>query len=367
MANRLVPACPDDPAFGNTSKCDFTKGKCDLFEIADGTKLTYNNNGAVFSIKSAGDAPTVKTTKYIFFGRVDVEIQASPGAGIVSSAVLESDDLDEIDWEWVGADNKQAQTNYFSKGVTGSYNRGGFSPVTNPTGSFHTYSVEWTSSKVDWLIDDKVVRTLTPASAKASGNGYPSTPMQIKLGSWCTQNSPEGTKQWAGGETDFSKGPFETYYKSITITDYAGKDSPASGGVKSYSYGDHSGSADSIKVEGGSSDSDSSDSGSSSSATGGSSSTGTASATGTKTSNTTMATSMTSATESSGSSSTGSSDSGSASSSGTPTDSGSSTGSSSGSGTSAAASPSKTAGASRSVVALGGAILAGVVAIAQFL
>ena len=54
--------------------------------------------GAVFSISSDGNAPTITSTKYIFFGRVEIVIQAAFGVGIVTSAVLQSDCLDEIDW-----------------------------------------------------------------------------------------------------------------------------------------------------------------------------------------------------------------------------------------------------------------------------
>ena len=48
------------------------------------------------------------------FGKVDIELQAAPGAGIVSSFVLQSDTLDEIDWEWLGADPDEVQSNYVS-------------------------------------------------------------------------------------------------------------------------------------------------------------------------------------------------------------------------------------------------------------
>ncbi len=48
-------------------------------------------------------------------------MKAAPGAGIVSSVVLESDDLDEIDWEWVGATAGEAQSNYFGKGIQLSF------------------------------------------------------------------------------------------------------------------------------------------------------------------------------------------------------------------------------------------------------
>lgn len=35
---------------------------------------------------------------YIFFGVVSTVMKAAPGQGIISSIVMESDDLDEVDW-----------------------------------------------------------------------------------------------------------------------------------------------------------------------------------------------------------------------------------------------------------------------------
>jgi hypothetical protein len=46
----------------------------------------------------AGLASTIVSAKYIFFGKVDVTMKAANGTGVVSSFVMESDDLDEIDW-----------------------------------------------------------------------------------------------------------------------------------------------------------------------------------------------------------------------------------------------------------------------------
>jgi len=47
---------------------------------------------------------------------VSFYMRAAPGTGIVSSAILQSDDLDEIDWEWIGGSSTKAQSNYFGKG-----------------------------------------------------------------------------------------------------------------------------------------------------------------------------------------------------------------------------------------------------------
>lgn len=93
----LFLACPADPAFGkDTVHCDFTKGACDAFAEDAGTSISHNEHGAVFTITGLDQAPTIATSKYIFFGRVDVELKASNGVGIVTSLVLQSDNLDEI-------------------------------------------------------------------------------------------------------------------------------------------------------------------------------------------------------------------------------------------------------------------------------
>ncbi|RSM14576.1 hypothetical protein CEP52_001298 [Fusarium oligoseptatum] len=250
--NPLKKTCPANPAFGdNKVDCDFTKGECDAFHSMIGTSLKYDGKGALFVINKESDAPTIRTDNYIFFGRVDVVVQAAEGQGVVTSAVLQSDDLDEIDWEWVGGDNAQVQSNYFSKGDTTTYDRAVYHPVSAPLTSTHKYSVEWTSTKIDWLIDDAVVRTLNAADAKG-GSAFPQTPMQIKLGTWVAggKNSNAGTREWAGGYTDFDDAPFNAYYKSVTIIDYAGKDAPGqNAGAKEYVYGDNSGDWTSIKVK----------------------------------------------------------------------------------------------------------------------
>ncbi|KAG9577470.1 concanavalin A-like lectin/glucanase, partial [Aureobasidium melanogenum] len=208
--------------------------------------------GAQFVISGKNQAPTISSDFYIFFGRVDVTMQAAPGVGIVSSMVLESDDLDEIDWEWLGGDSTQAQTNYFGKGNTTSYDRGTYQSVSSPQTTMHTYSFDWTEEKIDWLIDGAVVRTLMYADA-VSGKNFPQTPMRLKLGNWVAgdpaTNAP-GTIEWAGGDTDFSQAPFTMYVKTVSITNY----NPAA----EYEWTDKTGSYESIKLVDGSSGSSSS-------------------------------------------------------------------------------------------------------------
>ncbi|KAG9253745.1 glycoside hydrolase family 16 protein [Emericellopsis atlantica] len=246
----LEKTCSPDAAFGkNSVSCDWTKGACSAFEGLPGTTVSYDSKGAIFSIEKESNAPTMATHKRIFFGRVDVELIAAAGQGIVTSLVFESADLDEIDWEWVGGDNEQVQSNYFGKGDTTTYDRGAYHPVSKPLTTLHKYSLDWTKDRINWEIDGEVVRTLTYDEAK-SGTRYPQTPMEVKIGTWVAggKNSAKGTVEWAGGYTDFDKAPFNAYYKSISIVDYAGGDAPTTDDIKEYVWTDHTGSYESIKV-----------------------------------------------------------------------------------------------------------------------
>lgn len=249
---------------GTTTTIDFTKGENDFFTSAVGTSVTYDPSlGAVFTINKETDAPTFTSKGYIFFGKVDVTVRASLGTGVVTSFVLQSDDLDEIDWEWLGGDDTQVQTNYFSKGDTTTYDRGGFSGVGNPQTEFHTYTIDWNADRINWIVDGAIVRTLTYADAK-NGATYPQTPMQIKLGTWDAgrKDAAQGTVEWAGGYTDFTQAPFNGYYKSVTVQDYSNGATNAG----EYVYGDTTGTYKSIKIKSGDDSSDSSSSSSQSAA-----------------------------------------------------------------------------------------------------
>lgn len=114
--NPMEKECPNDPAMPQNFETDFTAGK----DAIKGWKqtagsLTYNNEGAVFSVAKQGDAPTIGSETYLHFGYVEVKMKAAPGQGIVSSIVLQSDDLDEVDWEWIGGVDAKVQMNYFGK------------------------------------------------------------------------------------------------------------------------------------------------------------------------------------------------------------------------------------------------------------
>ncbi|PSR79977.1 concanavalin A-like lectin/glucanase domain-containing protein, partial [Coniella lustricola] len=238
-------ACPADPAFGSQKiTVDFTQGASSVFTEAAGANVQYGAKGAVFTISEAGQAPSFTSNNYLFFGTVEVTMQVAPGQGIVSTFFLESDDLDEIDWEWLGGADKNSfgQSNFFSShDMTYGVNEIDI-PVSSPQTEMHTYTIDWSPTQLVWKVDGVALRTLPYAGNE---NVYPQTPMQIKLGTWCGGcSSANGTVEWAGGAPDWSQAPFIAYYQKVTIQD-------SSNGVAnavSYQYTDESGTKGSIKI-----------------------------------------------------------------------------------------------------------------------
>jgi beta-glucanase (GH16 family) len=151
--------------------------------------------------------------------------------------------------EFIGGENYRVQSNYFGKGDTSTYDRMNYIPVSDPQNDEHTYSVNWTSSAITWLVDGAAVRTLTYEDAQG-GSRFPQTPMKLKVGIWAggdPAGNAKGTVTWAmggqPGSTDYSKGPFSMFVESINIVNYSPADT--------YKYKDNTGSWESIDVIGG--------------------------------------------------------------------------------------------------------------------
>lgn len=232
--------CTPDPALGGSITADFRSGASSDF--TESGRPTYGSDGAIFTISQSGDAPELISNWYIMFGKYEIVMKAAPGAGIVSSVVLQSDDLDEIDWEFLGAQNDAVQSNYFGKGQTTTYNRMEEEAVSDSQNEWHTYTLEWTEESIVWQIDGSTVRTLAASDAQGQ---YPQTPCQLKIGAWSggDPSNPQGTIQWAMGPTDYSAGPFTMTVQSVSVVDYSTG--------SEYTYGDQSGSWSSIESTGG--------------------------------------------------------------------------------------------------------------------
>lgn len=230
--------CPANTALGSSFKEDFTS-ESKYFSEVKLKGVSYSSDGLELKISERLDNPSLKSNFYIMFGKVEVELKAAKGKGIISSFYLQSDDLDEIDIELFGGDSYEFQLNYFSKGNTDTYDRGEYHPTSpSPLENFHTYTLDWTKDELTWSLDGKVVRTLKSNNPQ----GYPQSPMYVMTGIWAggDPSNAEGTIEWAGGATDYSELPFSMYIKSLIVTDYSTG--------KEYKYGDQSGSWSSIEA-----------------------------------------------------------------------------------------------------------------------
>lgn len=209
-----IPAMPSSVTYSlsTTNTADFSYVMSDRI-VADGSSLQ-------FSVDAQGDAPTIITNDYLLYGNVKATVKSAPGVGMVSAFILMSDVLDEIDLEWLGAYDNQVQTNYYYRGETANYDRGGVTTVTTPEESSHVYEIDWTETTLNWLVDGVVIRTLNKANT--TGYGYPSTPCQIKIGVWASGDptNAEGTIEWGGGLINYTAGPYTMTLSSLEVISY---------------------------------------------------------------------------------------------------------------------------------------------------
>lgn len=153
-------------------------------------------------LKKSKDSVTVQSNFYIMFGQMEIIFKAAGGQGIISTAILISDDLDEIDWEIKGTNYTGVSNNWYGHGNLDQYNSE-YPDLANAQKDYHNYTVDWTKDYLNYIIDGQIVRTVPAA---ASGE-YPQTPCMIRFGIWAAGDAsqPNGTITWAGGLTDWSQ------------------------------------------------------------------------------------------------------------------------------------------------------------------
>ncbi|PCH06157.1 Concanavalin A-like lectin/glucanases superfamily [Penicillium occitanis (nom. inval.)] len=246
--NPLDQSCPADPALGTEHTWLFNSTLDDkLWNMTTGV-INYTSEGADFSITAVNGSTLLQSNFYIFFGVMEAHVKMAQGAGIISSVILQSDDLDEIDWEWVGYNTSSVQSDFFGKGNTTTSDRGAFHTVLNAHTEFHNYTSYWDQDRLEWWIDGTLVRTVNYSEPlTVYGKNYPQTPCRVKISNWPVgiQGQSIGNLEWGGGYVNWTELPFTMTVQKLRVQDFhSGKE---------YTYTDQSGTYQSINVTSGNS------------------------------------------------------------------------------------------------------------------
>ncbi|KAI8641435.1 concanavalin A-like lectin/glucanase domain-containing protein [Parasitella parasitica] len=175
--------------------------------------LPYNEIG--------GRGPTLNATSYMRYGKVSATMRSAGTGGAVTAFILMADGGDEIDFEFLGGDKDQVQSNYFW-GKSKEYNvNGGIHKVEGGpiATTFHKYSIDWKPDRIEWLVDDKVVRTRIKAETCDTTGvcKFPSQPARVQFGLW-DGSIESGTAEWSKGPIDWSAPQsIQAFIKSVQI------------------------------------------------------------------------------------------------------------------------------------------------------
>ncbi|KAK4985314.1 putative glycosidase CRH2, partial [Elasticomyces elasticus] len=150
----------------------------------------------------------LSSTQYVWYGKISATMTTSQGAGVVTAFIMMSDVKDEIDFEFVGVDLVNAQSNYYFQGVT-DYDNARKLSVSNTVQNTHTYTLDWQPDYITWLIDDVPLRTKfrnETYNATAGQYHFPQTPARIMLSLWPAglPKNGQGTISWGGGLIDWN-------------------------------------------------------------------------------------------------------------------------------------------------------------------
>ncbi|KAJ5551535.1 Glycoside hydrolase family 16 CRH1 predicted [Penicillium sp. DV-2018c] len=203
-----------DKYLGNSTAADWTYSG----------KIKSEDGNLVMTMPAKSVGVLMANNHYIWYGKASAKIKSSRGKGVVTAFILLSDVKDEIDYEFVGADLTAVQTNYYWQGLLDWHNGGNISVEGGDTYSdWHTYEIDWTPEKVDWIVDGKVERTLKKSDTYNSTSKqyqFPQTPSRLQMSLWPAgqPSNAQGTIDWAGGVIDWNSADIKKYgYDFATV------------------------------------------------------------------------------------------------------------------------------------------------------
>lgn len=217
--------------------------------VASGEPLEYNGN-VLLTMTPESSGTVIASTVDMWYGTVKARMKTSRGQGVVTAFILLSDVKDEIDYEWVGNNMTNSQTNYYWQGVL-DYTQSGNITNSDTFANFHDYEIEWTPESIKWKVDGKTEREKKKSDTfnkTANRYEYPQSPARVQLSVWPggSDKNAKGTVDWAGGPIDWKNhedlknpGYYYATLGEISITCYkADKGKPGSHSGTSYYFKD---------------------------------------------------------------------------------------------------------------------------------
>ncbi|KAJ1882307.1 putative glycosidase CRH2 [Coemansia sp. RSA 1722] len=162
--------------------------------------------------QNKGFGATASGSHTIQYGRVTARVKtASVAPGVVSSFIIRNDQTgDEIDFEWVGRDPSQVQTNYYFNDILDYTKMVAYDVGADTSKDYHDYTIDWSENSIQWLVDGKVIRTVNKADTLDAATGkylFPTSEARVGFSIWDGGNSgAQGTQEWAGYPTPWGTG-----------------------------------------------------------------------------------------------------------------------------------------------------------------
>ncbi|KAL9124369.1 MAG: hypothetical protein Q9217_006294 [Psora testacea] len=234
---------PNTKYLGDSSKSDWVSSGTPLqAPTKDSVILTLSEDG------QSSSGTLLASTTYVWYGKVTARMKSSRGRGVVSAFILLSDNKDEIDFEFVGADLSSAQSNFYYQGITDYGNGKNITmPDSDTFSAYHTYEIDWKPDQLTWSIDGNVERTLKKSDTFNKTDNqyhYPQTPSRVQLSLWPAgiSKNGKGTVEWAGGLIDWNgqdvktNGYYYSMFKEVNIQCYDPPSKANKTGKTSYVY-----------------------------------------------------------------------------------------------------------------------------------
>ncbi|ODV77770.1 glycoside hydrolase family 16 protein, partial [Suhomyces tanzawaensis NRRL Y-17324] len=192
--------------------------------------IDNNDDALLFEMPKNSGGSVISSSKYLWYGRIKATLKTSHLPGVVTSFILYSDVEDEIDFEFVGNNMTNAQSNFYSQGAL-DYTRAKSYGLSDTMENWHTYEIDWQEETIDWYIDGNKVRTLDKKSTyneTSKKYSFPQTPSRIQMSLWPGGNETNapGTIEWAGGKIDWNaddikkNGYYYAYLKNVSVKAY---------------------------------------------------------------------------------------------------------------------------------------------------